>query len=145
MTPTVAAPRFRAGRFAPRASSRALLLAVVATAVANSFAVSAWDAGAGTPRVADAELAHLLRMMASLKLAFVAGACWLVGWRLRQPIGPRATAAYLAALGLMAAGPGLIWNLSHVVLGAVLLHAGFALLIVLACKDEAVRTRLRRR
>lgn len=146
MARIVAGTPFRADRTAPSLSYRAVLVAVVAAAAVAGFAVAGGDAAASALQAADVELTRLLRMMALLKLAIVAGAAWLVDWRLRQPpIGAPIAVAYLASLGLMAVGPGLIWHLTHLVLGAVLLHAGIALLIVLACKDEDLRFRLRRR
>lgn len=136
----------RADRAAPAVPYRAALVAVVAAATVAGFALAGGDAAAGAPQAADTELTRLLRMMALLKLSIVAGAAWLVDWRLRQPpVGAPVAAAYLAGLGLMAVGPGLIWSLTHLVLGAVLLHAGIALLLILACKDEDLRFRLRRR
>lgn len=127
----------RAGHVALPVPNRTVLVAAVAGAVLAGFAVAGW--GADAPRMADGELTHLLRMMAVLKLVLALGAAFLVDWRLRQPVGPRAVAAYVAGAGMMAAGPGLIWGLAHLVLGAVLFHAGVAMLLVLACKDENLR------
>ena len=118
---------------------RIVLLAGGATACIAGFALTGTPA---TQRAADAaapDLAHLLRMMALLKLALAVGAACLVDWRLRQPVSARVAAGYLLAAGLVVTAPGLIWGLAHVVLGAALFHAGLALLIVLACTDGGVR------
>ena len=135
------AGRTRPARALSSAPKRAVLAAVVVGTAVAGFAAGGWDAG-GT---ADVELAHLLRMMAALKLLMVAGGAWFVDWRLRSPASAGRAAAYLGSLGLMAMGPGLIWNLSHVALGAGLLHGGTALLVVLAYRDEGIRLRLRPR
>ena len=94
---------------------------------------------------AGAELTRLLRMMALLKLALVAGAVWLVDWRLRFPAGPARGAAYLAGVAVMATGPGLIWSMAHVVLGAALLHGSLLALAVLFLRDEGSPAMLRGR
>ena len=127
---------------APAVPYRAILLAMIAAAGAAGFAVTGADATRAAVRDAGPELAQLLRMMALLKVALAAGALGLVDWRLRQPVSPRLAAAYLAGAGLMAVGPGLIWDMAHVVLGAVLLHAGLALMIVLACTDGGIGWRI---
>ena len=143
MAQVAAETPFPAHRITRTVSYRTVLLAVVAAAAVAGFAL-ADGASAAATQAADGEMIRLLRMMAVLKIAFVAGAAWLVDWRLRQPVGAPAAAAYLAGLGLMAVGPGLIWNLQHLILGAVLLHTGVVLLIMLAWKDEGLRFPLRR-
>lgn len=42
----------------------------------------------------------------------------------------------------MMAGPGLIWGLAHIGLGALLLHAGLAATLILLWCDPQVGTRL---
>jgi hypothetical protein len=124
--------------------SRGVLLALAATAGVAGFAWTGDEAASRAAQSAGSELAHLLQMMAALKAVFAVGALWLADWRLRQPISPRAAAGYMAGVAMMSAAPGLIWCLAHVVLGAILMHAGLAVLIVLACNDSAVPAVLRR-
>ena len=68
-------------------------------------------------------------------MGLAAGVVWLIGWRLRYPIAPRLAAGYIVGAGVMASGPGLIWDMAHVVLGAALLHGAGATLLVLFCRD----------
>ena len=135
----------RAGWRASAVPYRAVLLAVTVVAATAGFTLTGVEASHAAVRNAGSELVHLLRMMALLKVGLAAAATWLADWRLRQPLAPRLAGAYLAAAGLMAMGPGLIWDMAHVVLGAVLLHAGLAMLIVLACTDGGVAWRFLRR
>lgn len=116
---------------------RVVLLAAVATAVAAGFVAVYDPASARAAEAAGAELTRLLRFMALTKAAFAAGALLLAGWRLRHPTTPAVALSYAATGALMAAGPGLIWSVAHVALGAVLFHAGLALLLVLAWTDRA--------
>ncbi len=125
-----------------------LLAAVLLLAAsAGVLATSAPDAARAVAR-GGAELTQLLRMMALLKLALVAGAAALVRWRLRFPVRPALAGGYLAGMAAMAAAPGLIWSMAHVVAGAVLMHGGLALLAVLFWRDPgspAMLQGLRRR
>ncbi len=123
-------------------SYRAILVAVLAVAAVAGFMATGHDATRRAVEAAGPELAHLLRMMAGLKVVLALGALWLIDWRLRLPVGPGIAAAYLVGAGLVAAGPGLLWGMSYVVGGACLLHGGFALLLVLGCTDGGVRSRL---
>ena len=75
--------------------------------------------------------------MAIVKAALAAGAVALVWWRSAYPASRRAMLAYVAACLLMAAAPGLIWSMAHVILGAVLFHAGLALLLLVCWTDGA--------
>jgi hypothetical protein len=124
--------------------TRWILLALAAAGGIAGFAWTGDEAASRATQSAGPELAHLLQMMAVLKAVFAVGALWLADWRLRQPIGPRAAAGYMAGVTMMSAAPGLIWCLAHVVLGAVLMHAGLAVLIVLASNDSSVPALLRR-
>ena len=112
-----------------------LALAILAGGAAGYFATT--DA-ASAQAVADAgaELTRLLRAMALLKLLLVVGAAWLVDWRLRFPAHPALAGAYLASLAAMASGPGLVWGMAQVVPGAVLLHGGLAVMLVLFWRDK---------
>jgi hypothetical protein len=51
-------------------------------------------------------------------------------------------AGYAMAAAAMAAGPGLIWNMVHIGLGALFLHAGLVATLVMLWRDPAVAQRL---
>ena len=122
-------------RIARTLSMRHVLAAVLLLAAAAGYlATPAADAARAVAQ-AGPELTQLLRMMALLKLAFVAGAAAAVQWRLRYFTPPLLAAGYLASMAAMAAAPGLIWSMAHVVAGAVLLHGGLALVAVLFWRD----------
>jgi hypothetical protein len=127
---------------APKSTSTAASMsdyraALIGTALLAAIAGFAF-AGAAAP--GEPELALLIRFMAVIKAAMALGAVALVAWRLTLPATPRLAFAGIAACALMAAGPGLIWGMQHVIAGAVLFHAGFALLLVLAWRDRGVLT-----
>ena len=132
----VPSPAFdrRPGRRAAARSYRPALIAAVLLAAVAAFAIG-HDPAAHGAASADAELARLLRFMAVLKAAMALAALWLVDWRLRFAASPRLAMAYIAALALMAAGPGLIWSLTHLIAGAILFHAGLLLLLALGWAD----------
>lgn len=117
---------------------RGVLFAAVAAAVAAGFVAAHAPASARAAEAAGTELTRLLRFMALTKAAFAVGALLLADWRLRRPATPASAASYVAVCALMAAGPGLIWSVAHVAAGAVLFHAGLALLLVLAWTDRAI-------
>jgi hypothetical protein len=71
-----------------------------------------------------------------------AGATDAVLWRLGGAAPVPQWAAYALACGAMWAGPGLIWGLAHIGLGALLLHGGLAATVVLVWRDPAVAARL---
>ena len=81
--------------------------------------------------------------MAACKAAGVVGAAALLAWRLGRPLGTGAFVGYVAALGLMAAAPGMIWSLGLIAPGALVFHAGLLTFLVLAARDDGV-TALRR-
>ena len=118
-----------------RLSARSLLAAAVVLGTVVGLYATPHATSAAAITAAGPELVRLLRGMALLKLALVAGAAWFAGWRLRFPARPPLAAAYVASLGVMAAGPGLIWSMAHVVLGAALLHISLAILLVLFWRD----------
>jgi hypothetical protein len=131
----------RGSRLTPGALRGALAAAVVAAGLLGWLLTS----GEGADRAAanaGAELTRLMRLMALLKVALGVGALALVALRFRFAIAPGVAAAYIAAGAIMAAGPGLIWNMDHIGLGALLLHGGLAALVALAWFDGGTRWRL---
>lgn len=118
--------------------NRLLLLAAVAIG-----AVGAIVADTASPVIAaDADLVGLLRFMALLKAALALAFVGVIWWRLASPAGPWRLAAYAATGAAMTAGPILIWTMSHLGLGAALLHAGLLAAALLLWRDPAVTTRL---
>jgi len=136
-TTIAAAPHAQAGarRLTP-ARARLILAAAMATAAAAGFALTAPATGA------DPALTRLLRAMAVIKILFAAGAGATLYWRLASPVAPWRLAAYATAAAAMAAGPGLIWNMSHIAAGAALLHGGLLATILLLWRDPGMALRL---
>jgi len=115
---------------------------VVIAVAAASLGVSVVVAHAHPGAAADPALARLLRAMAAIKMLLAACAGAAVLWRLAAPVGPAWLAGYAAAAGAMAAGPALIWTLSHIGLGALLLHGGLMATILLLWRDPVTGMRL---
>ena len=120
------------------------VLLYAGVAVAGTAGFVAGRATAGDASGMEWQLAVLLRFMAAVKGLMVLGALGLTQWRVRAPASGALALAYGAALALMAAGPGLIWSLSHIAVGAAAFHAGLLLYLVLAWRDGAVRLPTRR-
>ena len=134
------AGRRGAVRFATPAGARLVLMLAIAIAGVAGFLTTGADEAARAS--ADADLTRLLRAMTGIKLLMAAGAAGAVYWRLGAPVTPPWLAAYAAACAAMFAGPGLIWNMAHVGLGAILLHAGLAATILLVWRDKVTAARL---
>ncbi len=140
MTPSVT-QRDRQPWLTSRVSRIALALIVIG-AVGSSFALV--DVPASSRAVANAgnELTRLLRFMAVIKGGMALAAVGAVLWRLGSDVSLGRFVTYGTCCAAMAAGPGLIWGMAHVGLGALLLHGGlFALLVLLWC-DPAIPVRL---
>ncbi len=86
---------------------------------------------------AGSDLLMLMRFMAGVKAAMALGAVALVWWRMEAPVGRAAAAAYVMAAAVMAVGPGLIWDMRHIALGAVAVHGGLSALLVVGWLDRA--------
>lgn len=106
----------------------ALAGAVAATGVLGFLGGD--DGGAGS------DLLVLMRFMAGVKAAMALGAVALVWWRMGAPVGRGAAAAYVVAAAVMAVGPGLIWDMRHIALGAVAVHGGLSALLVVGWLDR---------
>jgi hypothetical protein len=85
---------------------------------------------------ADPALARLLRGMALIKGMIVIGAVAAVYWRLAWPARPVAAASYLAASWVLAGSAMLIWQLSYIVLAAVLFHAAALSLLIVGWRER---------
>ena len=129
----------------PRPSLRLALAAALLLGAAAGYLATPAPLAAQAVAEAGAELTRLLRLMTLLKVMMLAGALWLVDWRLRFPIRAPLALGYVGGVAAMAAGPGLIWSMAHVALGAALLHGGFALLLVLFWRDPGSPAMLPRR
>lgn len=131
----IAAPGLSVRLAASTAAHRSALLRValhsgVAIAAA-SVALSVHPAG-----VADADLARLLRIMATLKIGMLAAAVVALDWRLRRPVPARLAAAYLSFAWIAAGAVTAMWMLASIGTSALLLHAAGAALMVLAFTDR---------
>jgi hypothetical protein len=124
------------------AAARALVMtAVGAGSVAGFFATESAVAAQAAAHAGD-DLTRLLRAMAAIKAAMAMAALAGVLWRLGSPVTVPWLAAYAATGAVMAAGPGLIWNMADVALGALLLHAGLLSAVILLWRDPAVGRRI---
>jgi hypothetical protein len=121
---------------------RTIFLVAVAAALTAGFLANNPTAAALAVQHDGAALTRLMRFMALIKAGMALAAASAVFWRLGVP----ARWPWLVAYGLsgvaMAAGPGLIWGMVHVGLGALLLHGGLLATIFLLWRDKAVGTRL---
>jgi hypothetical protein len=135
----------RADRHAPPVASamtsRVLILAIIAVASVAGFLVTD-TADTAHIGAADPDLTRLLRAMTGLKLLMAAAATSAVLWRLAAPVSLIWLGAYATACAAMFAGPGLIWDMVHLKLGALLLHAGLIATLVLVWRDPVVARRL---
>ncbi len=130
----------RAPGWSSSAARAAVLLVALAAAAAGFMATD-------SPTVArtvalDPDLAWLLRAMAVLKMAAAAAATAGIAWRLGTTATPAWLAGYALALAAAWAGPGLIWDMAHLRLGALLLHGGLAGALVLLWRDPVAGARL---
>jgi hypothetical protein len=119
-----------------------VLVGLIAASVVLALLTSDAASSAQAVSAAGTDLTRLLRMMAVLKAAMAAGMSAIVFWRLGLAVTLLRLAGYAATCGAMAAGPFLIWNMTHVVAGAMLLHGGLLAAIVLFWRDPAVAGRL---
>jgi hypothetical protein len=90
---------------------------------------------------ADADLTLLLRFMALMKAAIVLAAAGLVAWRFGSELPSRLAAGYIAAVGLMALSPGLIWSQSSLTLASAFFHSGLLFGLALAARDGFTKSR----
>jgi hypothetical protein len=122
--------------------ARAVFCSLILAAALAGALVTAPDQTRHAVAYMGADWAHLLRAMAALKVLMAATTTAAVLWRLGSAIRPRWLAAYTIAAAAMAAGPGLIWGLAHIPLGALLLHAGLVATLLLLWRDKEVGARL---
>jgi len=123
-------------------AGRGVLLGAVIGGVAFAELATPAEEAARAAQAAGPELTRLLRAMAGLKLLFAACVLGAAYWRLAVPASAWRLASYAAAAAVMAAGPVLIWQMAHVRLGALLLHAGLLGGVLLLWRDPAMSARL---
>jgi hypothetical protein len=119
---------------AARGTRRVVLLATVLVAATAGYAVGALASPAAIDQ-AGPELVQLMRFMAALKALLALAAAAAVFGRLGGPVGGVRFAAYTVATAAMVAGPGLIWGMTHVVAGSIMLHAGLLGTVLLLWRD----------
>ncbi len=140
-TISIAAARGRLEFSSPGAVRAAFVFIVLA-----ALAVGWLATGEATTAVAvahdGAALTRLMRFMAALKSVIALAATAAVFWRLGAAVTLPWFGGYALACAAMAAGPGLIWGMTHVGFGALLLHGGLFASILLLWRDPAVGTRL---
>jgi hypothetical protein len=122
--------------------AKTLLVAVVGLAFAGGMLATASTDTARLIAGAGGDWARLLRAMAALKMLFAGAASAAVLWRLGAPISVMRWSGYALAAAATWAGPGLIWGLAHIGLGAALLHGGLIATAILLWRDPATRARL---
>ncbi len=134
----------RVGRGASLSSSHArtiVVLAFVGAALAGFVATDGATAARAVEH-AGGDLTRLLRAMAAIKAAMALGVMGAVVWRLSLPASTSWLVGYGVAAAVMAAGPGLIWDMAYLGMGALLLHGGLAACAILLWRDPAVGRRL---
>lgn len=124
------------------AMARALLVLVTAASVAAGLLTTGTEASASAIVLAGADLTHLLRAMALLKVVMAVGMAAVVLWRLGSSITLVWWVAYALACAGMAVGPSLIWQMAYVRTGALLLHVGMFAVLILLWRDPAMGARL---
>ena len=132
----------RRGAIFSAAVFRAGMLALVIAAVIAGFLITGTKATNLAVARDGADLTRVLRFMAVIKAVIVVAGLAAVLWRLGSAVPAPRLAAYAAACVSMAMGPGLIWGMSHVALGALLLHGGLIATIILLWRDPTVGARL---
>ncbi len=122
--------------------ARALLVLVLVAAAVAGFAATGSDDASRSVAQAGEDLTRLLRAMAAIKVLMAALVSLVVVWRAGAGVSWPWFFAYAGALATMAAGPGLIWGMTHVSVGAALLHGGLLASVVLLFRDRALGARL---
>jgi hypothetical protein len=127
----------RGAVFTP-ATIRAGLLAVIAVSAIAGYFATASQASHLAMAHDGAALTRLMRFMAVIKAGMAVAVSAAVLWRLGATITLPWFIGYATSCAAMAAGPGLIWGMAHIGLGALLLHGGLLISIVLVWRDPAV-------
>ena len=130
------------GAFLTPATRRGGIMVIIAIALIAGFLATSTQATNLAILNDGAALVRLMRFMAAIKTVMIVAPAAAILWRFGTTISLRWFAAYAVTTASMAAGPGLIWGMAHVGLGALLLHGGLFATIILLWVDPGVRTRL---
>jgi hypothetical protein len=131
-TPDVVAPRLRAVGRSASVPLRSGLIAGCALALG----IAVWMGDPSGYLQADPALARLLRGMALIKGMLALGAVGAVFWRFAWPVGTFGAAVYLLGSCALVGSTMLIWQLSHIVLAAVLFHGAALGLLVYGWRER---------
>ncbi|MEP7065062.1 MAG: hypothetical protein ABI889_03415 [Gemmatimonadota bacterium] len=131
MLSTVAGETISRTRAAPRSAT--LRVALIA---GSAIAATAVVLVAHPSAPVDADLARLLRLMATLKIAMLAGALAVLEWRMRRPLRTSLALGYVALSWIAAGAVTSLWMLASIGASAVVLHVAGAVLVILACADR---------
>ncbi len=129
----------RVAAIAPGVARSLLALVLFVTLLASAALVAS---SSHASLNADPALTRLLRAMAVIKAGMAAGVIAAVFWRLGVGVTPFALGAYAVVSVAMASGPVLIWGMTHLVLGALLLHAGLLVGAIMLWRDPSTTRRL---
>ena len=127
--------------FTPTILRAGLLTLVFAAAIAGFLFTGTQATNLAVARD-GADLTRILRFMAVIKAVIVIAGVAAVTWRLGLAISLPRFMAYAVAGAAMAFGPGLIWSMAHVGIGALLLHGGLFATIILLWRDPQISARL---
>lgn len=128
---------------APLAPVFARGVIVLAISIAILASVLVITAAPHTAATGDPALTRLLRAMALIKAGMAAGVVGAIFWRLGAVASPLALVAYAVASAAMASGPVLIWGMTNLVSGALLLHVGLVMGVLVLWRDPATTERLK--
>lgn len=121
-----------------------LFLLAVLSALAGVLITGA-PASAAAEAQLGADLARMLKVMAALKVLMALPLIAAIAWRLALPIRAPWALGYGFGVAAIAAGPGLVWDMVHILAGSVLTHMGLLGLVLLLLLDPAVGQRLQAR
>ena len=124
------------------AAARSVVALAMAAGLIAGFLLTGQQDVARAMHQAGPELVRLLRGMAIIKMLMAALVSSVLLWRLAGPAPRFWLAAYAVAGAAMATGPGLIWCMAHVAVGAALLHGGMLATVLLLWRDPATGQRL---
>jgi hypothetical protein len=127
--------------FSPRIAQCIIVAAIIAAGLGACMTAGS-QVAARAATEAGSDLTRLLRAMAVIKAVVAGTATAAVVWRLASPVSAPRFAVYLAACAAMSAGPALIWSVSYVAFGALILHGGLAVVVITLWRDKVVVHRL---
>jgi hypothetical protein len=118
------------------AADAALLRTAVLAACALSIGAAAWYGDPSGYLTADPALARLLRGMAAIKGMIALAAIGAVLWRFGWPTSKGAAIVYIGGTSVLAGSTMLIWQLTSLVLAAVLFHVAALSMLVVGWRER---------